>query len=229
MPFKNRKQPSSSTLNVVGPLDGVSSSSSSSATLQNPRQSSANATADLLRWHWGLHFSTVNARFDGYEYINLQLTRIHGELLLKEVLQIVEMGMISTQSVCKTLLSNSRSSHATAPVVNQRIGASLLAGSTLNRTPAYLFSPSYTTFLRFIQAKQEQRQLYEETHWRLPSDLSSQQTEPMPTKRTLENYRELFDADFRSTKPFVYKFDPGDAKAVRYTPSFVDLFDTQRI
>ncbi|XP_053990923.1 uncharacterized protein LOC128883007 isoform X1 [Hylaeus volcanicus] len=156
------------------------------------------------------NFLDTNTRFTGYDYINLQLTRAHCDLLRKELTFLGETGVLP-QPVPKlptTLIQNAIPNAHSACI--QKKSVAIIP---------------FENILIDINERQKRRLKYELTSWRfnLPQPLV------LPQHLEKKHYCELFDADFRCNKSFFYTYDHGDAKAVQYYPTLRDILNPEYI
>jgi hypothetical protein len=156
------------------------------------------------------NFSDMNKLFTGYEYINLQLTRAHSDILRKELTFIGETGVL--------------------PQAGSKLSASMTQNPTQPTRAPYKPKRSvaitpFETILIDIKQRQRRRSEHEITSWRfhLP------QPRVLPQELIKKQYCELFDADFRCNKSFFYTYDHGDAKAVQYYPTIRDILNPEYI
>lgn len=250
-------------------------------------------------WDPLVSFESLNSRFQGYDYINLQLTRVHADLLKQEIESFCRTGLLPKvkSSYNETLGQHNPTDQARSPTshstnnddfsgyLNPRRRESLpkLSGrQRFNlRSPTLLEVPitdDVPVFLSRIKELQLRRREWEKKHWREPEDISSISAKPMTASKgqksqqvlanndentvpadehtqdkvnsgktssllpplpphshgfsgdssrmppkigryTLEEYKRLFTAGFKAHKRLIFRYDSGDAKAVRYIPT----------
>lgn len=180
--------------------------------LKDRRQNLPDGTGHV--WDATGKFEMLNSSFNGFDYINLQLTRVHSDLLKQEIDNFMRTGLLPR------VKRTAENGNTKCPVINDDEGDRLL------------LSEDVPIFIERLKKRQERRRTWEKNTWR-SSSYDQENATPHHHPNTvsqmigsypLDEYSYLFDVEFRSRRVVTFHFDSGDAKAVRYFPTFDELF-----